>query len=314
MVYSFKHAHSVEEQLRTIASHQIDAALKALSVSGIAQPEAVHEVRKNCKKLRGLIRLVRPSFPSYRTENRAFRKAARLFADLRDAKVMHDTCDLLTEACESEIERAELLAVRRAMAIRSTDLLAHADWECRKKRAKHLLKRARKRTREWTLTDQGWNALHGGIALTYDRAREAMRTVREEPSGPNIHEWRKQAKYHEYHTGLLRQVKPGLLKARAALLHELSEELGKHHDIHVFMTALESNHAAIADAHSIPAVRVVADRLGASIASRALRLGTQLFADETDTVLRRWAGWWSAWEEAERKTFAGSQARDHRLQ
>lgn len=305
MVYSFKHTHSVEEQLRTIARDQIDEALKALSVSGMTRPDAVHEVRKNCKKLRGLIRLVRPSFPAFSGEERTFRKAAHLFADLRDAKVMHDTGNLLTQASKRQDERAALLAVRRALASHETELSVHADWKRRSKRVQQLLKRARKRSREWTLKDQGWEALKGGLALTYGRAREAMIKARKEPSGPNIHEWRKQAKYHEYHTGLLRQLNPRLLRPRAALLHELSEELGKHHDIHVFMTALESKHPAIADVQSIAAVRVVADRLGASIASTASRLGKELFADEPATMLRHWADWWSAWDEGEPKTHVG---------
>jgi hypothetical protein len=46
----------------------------------------VHQVRKLCKKLRGLIRLVRPEFDNFQKEDEFFRDAARELSYVRDAQ------------------------------------------------------------------------------------------------------------------------------------------------------------------------------------------------------------------------------------
>jgi CHAD domain-containing protein len=61
--------------------------------------EAVHEARKDMKKLRSVLRLVRPVIGDsvYRQENRRFRDAGRILSDARDAKVRSTTLEQLSE-------------------------------------------------------------------------------------------------------------------------------------------------------------------------------------------------------------------------
>ncbi len=76
-------------------------------------PRPVHAFRKRCKKIRALLRLVRPSLGSrFRVENDRYRDMARRVAAVRDADVMVETFDNLLTACEQDIDRRHYAPLR----------------------------------------------------------------------------------------------------------------------------------------------------------------------------------------------------------
>ncbi|MBC7158217.1 MAG: CHAD domain-containing protein, partial [Rhodobacteraceae bacterium] len=81
---------TVRAALRRIADEQAAAALKAAGGDGPLEPR-VHAMRKSVKKMRGLIRLVRPAFDAFADENAALRDAARHLAPLREQDVLART-------------------------------------------------------------------------------------------------------------------------------------------------------------------------------------------------------------------------------
>jgi CHAD domain-containing protein len=306
MVYSFKHSdRSVQEQLREIADYQIAEALDSLASAQMERGAIVHDVRKRCKKLRGLIRLVRKSFPDYKSENAAFREVAHLFDDFRDAKVMQDTYDLIVEAFDEQIDRSAFSSIRAEFTRRRTALASDDEWAQRREEARGKLEKARRRAREWSLDDEGWEAIGGGLAKTYRRARKAMATARDEPSGENLHEWRKRTKYHWYHTRLIKKIAPHLLEPRAMLLHELSDILGDHHDLHVFATQLEAEPTAFADGDTRAILAAMIERRSAELEQEAWREGDRLLCDETDALVARLGEWWEVWQRDEQPLAVG---------
>ncbi len=87
MAYRIKKGDkSVQAGLRRIADEQIGRALGEIDDDDLDFAEKVHQVRKRCKKLRGLIRLVRPAFDDYSAENGAFRDAAQMLSGVRDTR------------------------------------------------------------------------------------------------------------------------------------------------------------------------------------------------------------------------------------
>lgn len=296
MVYSLKQAGNVQEQVRAIADYQIGEGLKSLTNPDIDRAEAVHDARKRCKKLRGLIRLVRPAFADYKRENEAFKRVAHLFDDLRDAKVMQDTYDLLLEDYDAQIERAAFAPIRREFTRRRKALSTDELWQDRTMRARGLFGEARERAREWSLTDQGWDALQGGLEKTYGRAIDAMDEGLDDPTGPKLHEWRKRVKYHWYHTRLLKRLFPDLVEPRAELLHDLSNNLGDHHDIHVFRSRLDAEPDAFGDADTLGVTRALADRHQQALVEQAAGKGRRLFAQSGEVFSQRWAAWWQVWQ------------------
>src|SRR3954453_7178467 len=91
MSYRFVKRETVPDGLRRIARERIENALAELRGETDSSPEeAIHEARKDMKKLRAVLRLARDELGDdvYRRENACFRDAARKLSGVRDADVM----------------------------------------------------------------------------------------------------------------------------------------------------------------------------------------------------------------------------------
>ena len=86
MSYRLHSDESLEAGLRRIACEQLDLAVGGLEDASLDRHEAIHEARKCCKRLRGLLRLARASLGDnvYGAENASVRDAARRLSDLRE--------------------------------------------------------------------------------------------------------------------------------------------------------------------------------------------------------------------------------------
>src|SRR3954471_24540286 len=84
----------VPDEVRRLAIGRIDDALDELrGVSDSSRAEAVHEARKDLKKLRALLRLARGELGerTFARENACFRDAASELGGARDADAMLET-------------------------------------------------------------------------------------------------------------------------------------------------------------------------------------------------------------------------------
>src|SRR5262245_6994153 len=119
MSFEFEPDESVRKGVRRIARKQLEAALGLLTGAQPASPdEVVHEARKHFKKLRAVLRLVRPAIgpKAYRGENITFRDAARPLTEVRDAKVLVETVDGLAERFRDQVAGRTFADVRRELA------------------------------------------------------------------------------------------------------------------------------------------------------------------------------------------------------
>ena len=93
--YRIQADEKLEAAVRRIAHEQVEQAIAQLR--GIDTHNAqgsIHQCRKHIKKLRGLLRMVRPSMGrAYRPANNTFRDAARLLSPYRDAHALLATFD-----------------------------------------------------------------------------------------------------------------------------------------------------------------------------------------------------------------------------
>ncbi len=294
MSYSFARTdESVTAGLRRIALDQIDRALAESEDGDLAMAERIHQVRKRCKKLRGLIRLVRPAFGGYPEENAAFRDAARRLSDVRDAAALVETCDRLREHFSDQLD-AEAFADLRAALAREAEAREAAEGVAdRLDRTRADLRAARGRATRWELSRPGAKALTGGLKKTYGRARDAMEEAASDPTGARLHAWRKRVKYHWYHLRLLKNVAP-TLRAQAGPADALADLLGDHHDLVVMDAALDDL-AAVAEPQAIEAFRGLMAARRSRLESRAFHGGRQVFAERPKALSGRVATYWRAW-------------------
>ncbi|WP_165910122.1 CHAD domain-containing protein [Rhodovulum bhavnagarense] len=295
MAYCLEHSDkNTQSALRRIAIEEIDAALVEMDDPAMNLHEKVHQLRKRAKRLRGLLRLVRPAFPDFETENATIRDAARRLSGLRDREGMVETHDKLVAALDIEgfdPVRAYLVALRDEAAAR-----AHVEDDLAAFRETLLDLRAR--ARGWRLTEKGFGAIRAGMEKTFDRARKARRLAADATDQRAIHDWRKRVKYHWYHTRLLAPLAPNKMDRRADRAKELSEILGDHHDLAVLDDF-------IATADGLPGDPALWSAFRDHIATRqrlldqeAQGLGLRLFASPTKELGKRWSRWWKRWRAA----------------
>jgi len=286
---------SLEAALRRIAREQIGSALGSLEATGEERAAAVHDVRKRCKKLRGLLRLVRPAFPGFAAENAALRDIARLLGGTRDASVLQQTFDAVARGeAAASLDPAALASLRTRLAPPEQEGAA-VDLDALFAEARTRLEEVGTRAAGWSLRADGWDALAPGLTDSYARARRARKLAAAKPTTERHHDWRKRVKDHWYHTRLLRRIQPAELDPRSERARELSELLGHHHDLHVLEEALSVRPVAKRAPEAAKFLRRLARDGRVSLEERAQDLGRELQADEPAALASRWGEWWHAW-------------------
>jgi CHAD domain-containing protein len=245
---------------------------------------AVHEARKNVKKSRSLLRLVRPGLDkdTYRRENRALRDAARSVAHVRDADVMVETVDALHERFAARLPAQAFEKLRARLAGEAERSRAGADGSLGAALTDTLGEVAN-RVDDWPLDGAGWPDARKGIATAYRRGRKAFATADADPSTENLHEWRKRVKDLWYHERLLKPAWPAVLGAQADEAHALSDILGDDHDLAVLGERLRDD-PPTEDADEI--LDLIEQRRGELVA-RARALGRRVYAEKPKSFARR---------------------------
>lgn len=308
MSYRLQRDESLPAGVRRIAHELIEEAVGLLDAPGDDIESAVHQVRKNCKMLRGLVRLVRPGMgDAYGAANVAFRDAGRELASIRDAHALLGTFDdfvAATGATASELRGVDarppgdaLLQVRRGLAARATAASeAFAEGDARIVAARELLVGGRDQISGWPL-EEAVGVMEGGIAKTYRRGRKRMHECMTRPTDERLHQWRKRVKYSWYHARLLRDAAPSVLKPLIGRLHDLSDALGDDHDLAVLAGQLRADPGDFGGDDAVGATVRVVELVRDDLQQRALRLGSRLYAEPPEAFAARLVAYWTAWQE-----------------
>lgn len=298
MTYRLKPGEPVNDALIRIAREQLGKAIAEIDDRTVDDHETVHRVRKRCKKLRGLLRAFRPSLGKvYKRENACFRDAARRLSFVRDAHVLVETLDHLTEFHAdslapnfAEALRAHLLRRRSAVADGEEDL------DGRLTQVRAVLQGAHDRAGKWRLADDDFAAIVGGLRKTYQRGRNAMAAAYRDPDTVRFHEWRKRTKYFWYQQCLLRPLWPTVVKEQCRTASRLGELLGTEHDLAVLHDRLVAESAAVSDGQALQVLLALAVQRRLALRQQARPLGLRLFAEHPDALRARFRVYWSAWQ------------------
>ncbi len=295
MAFAFKQRNDIEGQVRKIARKQIEKALEECRGTDDPFDVVVHNLRRHCKKLRGLVQLIRPHFKDHKKENRAFRDVAQALAGTRDATVMVETFTALLgfdrdQKHGSTIQHGDMLLdwLRGQVGVppnvsEQAEILADF--------AK-AFESAGKRAKSWSLSGSGFERIGDGLEDTYRLMRTGLREAEREGTPEALHEWRKQTKYHWHHVSLLEQAAPDVLGPRKACLDRLGELLGDHHNLAVLDDTLRRHKEAASKADLILVRKAVAQWQG-KLADGAFELGRQLAAEKPSMLRDRFEQYWS---------------------
>ncbi|MGD8745141.1 MAG: CHAD domain-containing protein [Gammaproteobacteria bacterium] len=294
MAYSLNFEEPVTDGVIRIAREQIRAAIDVIDDSSADPDEAIHDVRRHCKLLRALVRLVRPSFPGYRAENVWFRDIGRSLSLTRDAKATIEAMDSLTGRFHGIIHARALAPIRDRLEERRQELHAGQKLPFLLGAARRDLEVAHRRCGDWRFTAEGFEAVAGGLEKTYRRARRRMYDSRRDTSTLNLHQWRKRTKYHRYHLKLLRQLWGPVLNTLEKEAHALTDYLGDDHDLAVLSSILLDEPARFGHPQMLRPLFGLIRWRRAELQKAAFPQGARLFSTPPGRCIRWFSDLWEA--------------------
>lgn len=306
MSYRLHVDETIDEGIRRVVREEIGSAESMLAKRGGAREEGVHEARKSFKKIRAVLRLVRPVLgDTYKTENAWYRDAARELSDLRDAQALLESFDQLQRTFSDQLKPDGFGRIRDAL-IENRDAVANADGE----RARHVksvrsrLGQARDRVQSWPDLGDRFATVGGGLVTTYRRGRKAQARAYACASDEHFHDWRKRVKYHWYHVRLLQDIWPEVMKGYRAALKELSTLLGDDHDLAVMRQTVAEFPDDLRASPEYLAFLALLDRRQTELRSQARSLGARIYSDKPSALEARMKAIWSAWRTERRAAAA----------
>ena len=299
MGYRLRRREAVDAGVARIAREQIDKALEEIGEASLDRHETVHQVRKRCKKLRGLARLVRPSLGGrFRKINTTFRDAARELSLIRDAQSSIESFDKLVGEFEDPLEPDAFASIRQWLAEELEQASAgESDLDARLARFANILRDARSRVDRWELTAAEFDAVCDGLAKTYGRGRDAMNPAYDRRTAEAFHEWRKRVKYHWYHLRLLQPIWSPVLKRQRQEADRLGDLLGDEHDLAVLRGRIVEESGRW-EPFNVEAFLGLLDRRRLELHSLAWPLGQRLYAEKPSALVRRFGCYWDAWRRS----------------
>jgi CHAD domain-containing protein len=298
--YRLQHDEPLAEGVRRVAATRADSAIERLR-GKVDEPfaEAIHEARKDLKKLRSVVRLVREPLGEYfyRRDNDRFREAGRLLSGTRDAEVKLETLAALREQFGDRFPQAGLLPLadaleeeRRALSGEDSRNGSATSAEV----AARQIEETRDAIAEWPLDGDGFELIEDGLKRGYRRGRNRFADTFDDPTEENVHEWRKRVKDLWYHLRLVRDARPKALGKAADRAHELSDLLGDHHDLAVLRDEA-GRRGDLLEGEDLAMLEELVEQRQRELLDAATGLAEKTYAKKPRAFTGRIGDYWSDW-------------------
>jgi CHAD domain-containing protein len=298
--------------VRRVARGRVDSAVTHLRHGAEEdRAKAVHTARKDMKKMRSVLRLVRDELGrnTYREENRRFRDAARLLSATRDSEVLAGTLDSVLDEYPEGGPPVEALV--RDLDERRRLASSQGETEIQKAlgEAADRIEAGGERIPDWPLESSGWALFEPGLKRCYAAGRKDLSRVRKQlrhdrlPESEVMHDFRKRVKDLWYGIRLLREAWPAGLEGPQEEASRLADLLGDYNDLSVLLDEVEARQNATSDDDGdgiskepedlSVLVGTITDRQ-VSLLDDCLPIARRLYAEDPDAFTARIGSYWSA--------------------
>jgi len=280
MKQGFPSADAPMHTVRRVLVKQLDKAIAGLQGRSRFN-RAVHEVRREIKRARATLRLLREGIgdDAYHRENALMRDAARPLTPVRDAKVLPETLRRLDPGTGAK-RNTFVQHLHRVLGEEQRDIqlrLRPQDLTA----AAAVLRAIKRRLEAVPEARLNQAALSAGLERAYRSGRKAFVRVRHRPTDECLHEWRKQTKYFANQLEIVLPLSPKRLAKSYKSSLRLAEHLGNDHDLallngKIFQHATGANAASRNDAVEELISRLARQRK--ELQRNAYRLGRSLYS------------------------------------
>lgn len=202
--------------------------------------ENIHQTRLCFKRMRSFLRLGRKGLGEqlYQHYNTFYRDLSRSLSALRDLTALSETLTIFIKTRRSRASKEFLAAYRKQLLKERREQLEHIIAGKVKEDVIIKLKNVEEEISKWDVVADADETFTSGVQRIYRRGRRLFHTAQSNPGDHNMHEWRKQVKYFWYHLLVLNPLWPGMMTAWAKEVQNLSQMLGKHHDLVLLENAI----------------------------------------------------------------------------
>jgi CHAD domain-containing protein len=292
MPFYFKRKESVAKAVRRLCCERVDEALKCLRREN--HFDGVHDVRREIKKLRAILRLVRDEIGKkvYRRNTDILREAAECLTAMRDAQVKLNALEELARHFRRQLRAKSFPEIKNALRqncrAEERKLLKNDSIRAVKK----ILQKFEKRVGDLQIESNGWPAIGSGLRKIYGRGREAFKAAHGEPSPENFHEWRKRVKDLWIHLRLLCPANPEKLRMMTDELESLGNFLGDDHDLFLLTEFLTGKNFGCDETL---ALEKLICRRQKELRTAALKTGVKFYSKAPKQFCARIEDYWKRW-------------------
>ena len=293
MAYRFKLDEPVGEEFRRIWLEHIARALAEAS-RGSDQASAIHETRKCLKRIRSLLRLMRPVLgePQFQEENAKYRDIAHSLSGSRDRQMLFEVVTKL-EAHAGQKQKTALQAFRTLLGATAPKMVEEAGSVLLTAVAGRLAAEA-KQVEKMEIAPPSIDGVLAGLERTYRQGRRANRKAYETTDEERFHELRKHVQQHWRQLLLLQEAWPEILIARVGVTKQLAAILGDEHDLFILLTFLDSEEVQPLGNDQIRVMRRISLKRQKELRTEAQPHAERLYAEGAKTFARRVAAYWAA--------------------
>jgi CHAD domain-containing protein len=285
-----------EELIESISDHNMPAK--------DGRGEYTHTVRTTIKRLRALLRLIRPVTGDgfFDRENERLRRAARRLALARDIDVALHTLKTLSVSGESKrqaVAAATAGLEKKARPQQNIDEALNEVWTD--------LEQTKLNLRRRLMAKGEWQLIEAGLRDVYRQSRKRMDAAFRDGEDEGFHKWRIRVKNLYYELKMLEQVWPKRIDKMTSRLSKLQDKIGSDHDVVVLKGLLRQDPEAFGGTETVErVVRCLNDR------SQKLRrasepLGRQIFTEKPRRFVRKLGRRWDKWRKDNAAVIADSR-------
>lgn len=294
MAFHFKKKESPTRAVRRLSRERIGKALDYLRQRD--RLGAIHSVRKEIKKMRAALGLVRGKMRenTYRKRVKILRAASKRLQGPRDARVRPQALEQLAAHFKNQLPPRPFAGIKNVL---NQNCRAEVREFRRDKSAAVVgrwLRKMNRRAGDLKVKADGWTALQPGLQESYSQGRKAYETALKRTSPEHLHEWRKHVQNLWHQLRLLHSIQPKNLRAAIGEMKTLSQYLGDDHDL-VMLQQFVGRHCVRQHAREVKVLNQLIDLRHKQLRSAAFALGSRFYVEKAPAFCRRLENYWHVW-------------------
>jgi CHAD domain-containing protein len=298
VAYRLENNETLSFGLKRIVLELIDKSVFNLSKGNGSFNEDIHDTRKNFKKIRTVLRLVRSNLgeEKFRLENSFYRDTSRTLSDLRDSTVLIQTFEKLLKNPEIEMSNFDFSIFRNFLIEKHKTISA-----AKSKKSVVInslstdLILARSRVFDYPLSGDNFKIIRKNLQRIFEQGQLMMYAVLSEAVKEKVHEWRKRVKDLWYSMRILSNLWPEIMSPMVVLLGKLSDTLGDANDLFLLKERIISNESKFNDnQHTRELINFIDKRI-IDLLRDARFVGRKIYSENSKYFVGRMQNYFEIW-------------------